>query len=108
MLRLSVVRIHHSLFSLFISGAKGIEDWAPPFPNLCSRLSNLIQDAKKIAILESLLSAIILKLRHSEIPNPKLNQFYHVLIENSPLTLPIDKKYSMENLFKAIKSKYEV
>ena len=86
-----------------MSAAKGIQDWAPPLPDLCSNLSTLSIYAKRIIILEALLSSIIIHQR-SDSNNigecsKELQDFLKTLIDGSPVGLKLSEQYSMEKLF---------
>ena len=89
-----------------MAGAKGIEDWAPPTPELSQRIGKLIEFGYKIIVLESLLSAMVVHEKGIEVPT-KLKEFYGVLIDHSPLELPIGQQYSMKSLFDTLSQKYK-
>ena len=85
-----------------MSAAKGIQDWAPPLPDLCSNLSKLSIYAKRIIILEALLSAIVIqKRRDSNVIgcSREFQEFLKMLIDGSPIGLVLSEQYSMEDLF---------
>ena len=85
-----------------MSGAQGIEDWAPPLPEVCSRLTKLTTCAKRIIVLESLLSAIIVyesegnKLQSE---SEALKKYFKILVDGSPIGLTKKQQYSMKKLF---------
>ena len=85
-----------------MSGAQGIEDWAPPLPEVCSRLTKLTTCAKRIIVLESLLSAIIVyesegnKLQSE---SEALKKYFKILVDGSPIGLTKQQQYSMKKLF---------
>ena len=86
-----------------VSGFKGIEDWAPPLPEICSRLTKLVICTKRIIILEALLSSIIIHERDGQvIGSEKLKTFFQILVAESPIGLDLAKQYSMEKLFSEI------
>ena len=85
-----------------MSAAKGIQDWAPPLPDLCSNLSKLSIYAKRIIILEALLSAIVIhERRDSNVIrcSREFQEFLRILIAGSPIGLELSEQYSMEDLF---------
>ena len=86
-----------------MSAAKGIQDWAPPLPDLCSNLSKMIIYAKRIIILEALLSAIVINQRRGSNNvsgcSKELQKFLKTLIDGSPVGLKLSEQYSMEKLF---------
>ena len=85
-----------------MSGAQGIEDWAPPLPEVCSRLTKLTTCAKRIIVLESLLSAIIVYEREGNelhTDSEALKKYYKILVNGSPIGLTKKQQYSMKKLF---------
>jgi hypothetical protein len=86
----------------------GIEDWAPPLPQVCSRLTKLVIFFKRVVLLEALISTLVINAREFKINNFELSEFYNILLENSPLDLKSDQQYSMKNLFDCIRERYHV
>ena len=85
-----------------MSGAQGIEDWAPPLPEVCSRLTKLTSCAKRIIILESLLSAIIVHEREGnelKSESEALKKYFKTLVDGSPIGMTKKQQYSMNKLF---------
>ena len=91
-----------------VSGAQGIEDWAPPLPQVCSRLAKLVISVKRAIILEAMISMLVIDARKLKICHDELFEFYQILLENSPLEIETEKQYSMHNLFECISAKYNV
>ena len=86
----------------------GIEDWAPPLPQVCSRLTKFVIFFKRVVILEALISTLVINAREFKINNFELSEFYNILFENSPLDVKSDQQYSMGNLFDCIRERYHV
>ena len=86
-----------------MAGAKGIEDWGPPLPEICSRLGKLSICAKRIIVMEALLSSIIIQERDGKMAgSEKLISYFDILVAGSPIGLDPAEQYSMEKLFQEI------
>ncbi len=90
--------------SIFL-GAKGIEDWAAPLPEASLRLKELLKHTKRVVVLESLISSIVIQSKDlsSIVPRQKsLKDLFAILVKHSPIGMYYKDQYSMSNLFKEI------
>lgn len=94
-----------------LSGACGIEDWASPLPETTARLRQLVVHTKRVVILESLVSAMIINIRGERRSSPTthagLQRLYDILVQHSPIAWHPMKQYSMEQLFAHVQEFFE-